>query len=76
MQEFTLQKVFVVAVACFFADTVSLHAVNPPPAMDWTITKVLGAPRYGEITYNRTVPFAGSHLGGVYVDTSHRAPCN
>lgn len=49
-------------------------AAPPLPALDLTMVKFLGTTRQEEIMLNRIVPYAGAHIGGVHVDTSHTPP--
>ena len=53
-----------------FARFTTVAATNLP-AMDCTVTKYLGTSGGDEVFLNRIVPYAGAHLGGVHVDTSH-----
>jgi len=46
----------------------------PLPALDLTVSKYLGTTSRGNIMIDRTVPYAGAHLGGVHVDTSKTTP--
>ena len=57
-------------VLTLFTPFVSV-ASSPLPAMDCTVAKHLGTSGSDEVFLNRIVPWAGAHLGGVHVDTSH-----
>ncbi|MCX7002184.1 MAG: hypothetical protein NTV22_02795, partial [bacterium] len=46
----------------------------PLPALDLTVSKYFGTTSRGNIMIDRTVPYAGAHLGGVHVDTSKTTP--
>lgn len=54
--------------------TATSFAATPLPALDLAISKYLGTTRQEEIMLNRIVPYAGAHIGGVHVDTSHTPP--
>jgi hypothetical protein len=50
--------------------TATCHAATNLPPLPITVTRTLGTTSQREIMMNRTVPWAGAHLGGVHVDTS------
>ncbi len=68
MKRTHLLTVVFIGVVC----TVAIpFAATPLPALDLAICKYLGTTRQEEIMLNRIVPYAGAHVGGVHVDTSH-----
>ncbi|HXJ72571.1 MAG TPA: NHL repeat-containing protein, partial [Candidatus Dormibacteraeota bacterium] len=66
------QLLILVCLALAWA-AVRLPAATNLPPLNWTVARLLGTSRQEEIMLNRIVPWAGSHLGGVHIDT-HRVP--